>query len=136
MVSALLFSALALAGQVDLDVDFFGARVISTVDIAENTPETRDVFLECAYFSPLAIAGKARSYGMHTDASHRYERGVDHGLQHLAMERATQLLLDIVGGEAGPVTESCGNLPEEREVKLRFESVERQLGVQIDNPDD
>ena len=65
---------------------------------------TQDVFLECAFFAPLAIAGKARSYGMHTDASHRYERGVDYQLQERAMERATQLLLDIVGGSAGPVT--------------------------------
>ncbi len=95
------------------------------------TPETRDVFLECAFFAPLAISGKARNYGMHTDASHRYERGVDHGLQHVAMERATRLLLDIVGGEAGPVTESCGNLPEMQLVTLRFASVQRQLGVDV-----
>lgn len=95
------------------------------------TAETRDVFLECAYFAPLAIAGKARSYGMHTDASHRYERGVDWDLQHLAMERATRLLLDIVGGEAGPVTEATGNLPVPAQVQLRFASIPRQLGVEI-----
>ena len=62
-------------------------------------------------FLPLAIAGKARTYGLHTDASHRYERGVDYELQHLAMERATEILISIVGGEAGPITETLGNLP-------------------------
>ncbi len=93
---------------------------------------TRDVFLECAYFSPLAVAGRARSYGLHTDASHRYERGVDYQLQYRATERATQLLLDIVGGEAGPVQEALGNLPKPVSVALNYESVPRYLGVDID----
>ena len=93
--------------------------------------ETRDVFLECAFFAPLAIAGRARSYGMHTDASHRYERGVDYELQQRATERATQLLLDIVGGEAGPIQESVGNLPQARQVTLQYESVPRFLGIEL-----
>lgn len=97
------------------------------------TKETKDVFLECAFFAPLAIAGKARGYGMHTDASHRYERGVDHSLQQQAMERATELLLEIVGGEAGPITEAIGNLPAQTQVSLRFPSIARQLGVEISN---
>lgn len=96
------------------------------------TAATKDVFLECAFFSPLAIAGKARAYGMHTDASHRYERGVDFQLQRQAMERATQLLLEIVGGEAGPITEAIGNLPPTQQVELRFESVPNILGVDIE----
>ncbi|MBH8449064.1 phenylalanine--tRNA ligase subunit beta, partial [Pseudomonas aeruginosa] len=65
--------------------------------------ETQDVLLECAFFSPLSITGRARRHGLHTDASHRYERGVDPALQYKAMERATRLLLDICGGQAGPV---------------------------------
>ncbi len=65
--------------------------------------ETQNVLLECAFFSPLSITGRARRHGLHTDASHRYERGVDPALQYKAMERATRLLLDICGGEAGPV---------------------------------
>ncbi len=82
--------------------------------------ETRDIFLESAFFNPLAIAGRARSYGLHTDSSHRFERGVDYQLQVEAIERATQLLLDIVGGEAGPVVHvSNEDLPKEREVSLR-----------------
>ena len=96
------------------------------------TDETTDVFLECAFFSQLAIAGKARGYGMHTDASHRYERGVDYQLQHKAIERGTQLLLDIVGGEAGPITEATGELPEAGQVCLKFSSIKRFLGVEID----
>lgn len=95
------------------------------------TARTRDVFFECACFSPRAVGGKARLYGLHTDASHRYERGVDHGLQRLAMERATRLLLDITGGEAGPVTEAVGRLPPPVEVGLRPDAVSRLLGTEI-----
>jgi len=95
------------------------------------TADTSDVFLECAFFAPLAIAGKARSFGMHTDASHRYERGVDYRLQHRAMERATELLLAVAGGEAGPITEALGEMPEELRVELRLANVPRLLGVEI-----
>ena len=70
------------------------------------TDATTDLFLECAFFTPEAIAGCARKYAMHTDSSHRFERGVDPQLQARAIEYATQLLLDICGGEAGPVIES------------------------------
>ncbi len=94
--------------------------------------QTQDVFLECAFFAQLAVAGKARSYGMHTDASHRYERGVDYQLQRTAMQRATQLLLDICGGEAGPITETLGNLPEAIEVSLKYSSISSLLGIQME----
>lgn len=89
---------------------------------------TQDVFLECACFNPLSIAGKARKYGLHTDSSHRYERGVDPALQTLAIERATALLLDIVGGEPGPVIEVTGDEVPEKTVTLRADNVERLLG--------
>src|SRR5690606_23315198 len=93
------------------------------------TAETRDIFLECAFFSPLAVAGRARRFGLHTDASHRYERGVDHDIQALAMERATRLLLDIAGGAARPVTEALGTLPAPVEITLPLADVERVLCV-------
>ena len=96
---------------------------------------TENVFLECAYFSPLAIAGKARSLGMHTDASHRYERGVDYQVQHLAMARATELLLSIVGGDAGPITEATGNLPEPARIVLRTSAIKQLLGIEIPQQD-
>jgi len=94
---------------------------------------TRDVFLESAFFDQIAIAGKARSYGLHTDASHRYERGVDWKLAREAMERATGLLLEITGGEAGPITEivSEQHLPSVAPITLRAKSVEQMLGLVI-----
>ena len=97
------------------------------------TTETKHVFLEAAYFDKLAIAGKARSYGLHTDASHRYERGVDPQLQRTAMERATQLLLDIVGGEAGPVVEAVSeaDLPKRNQIQLRRERIGKVIGIEI-----
>ena len=95
------------------------------------TADTQDVFLECAFFAPLAIAGKARAFGMHTDASHRYERGVDFQLQHQAMERATELLIAVAGGEPGPVTEAIGELPETATVTLRYAAVARLLGISM-----
>ena len=95
------------------------------------TDSTKHVFLECAFFAPLSVAGKARKYGMHTDASHRYERGVDYELQHRAMARATALLLEIAGGDAGPVVEALGNLPRQLTVTLKFDSVEKLLGIHI-----
>ncbi|MFW3616443.1 phenylalanine--tRNA ligase subunit beta [Billgrantia antri] len=92
-------------------------------------PATQDIFLESAFFSPLAVAGQARSYGLHTDASHRFERGVDPQLTHVAVERATALLLAITGGEPGPLVEvaSEANLPAEREVTLRAARLEQAL---------
>jgi phenylalanyl-tRNA synthetase beta chain len=91
---------------------------------------TKDILLESAFFNPVAIAGIARSYGLHTDASHRYERGVDYQLQKTAMERATQLLLEIAGGEAGPIVEAVSesNLPEANAITLRRARLDRVLG--------
>jgi phenylalanyl-tRNA synthetase beta chain len=94
-------------------------------------PKTTDIFLESAFFAPLAIAGRARSYGMHTDAAHRYERGVDFNLAPLAMERATALLLDIVGGQPGPVVEVTGKLPQVAPITLRRARIEGLLGMQL-----
>jgi len=95
---------------------------------------TTNIFLEAAFFAPERLAGKARAYGLHTDSSHRFERGVDFELQGRAMERATQLLLDIVGGEAGPVTEvvSEADLPERPDVVLRAARIEKLLGFDLD----
>ncbi|WP_213997107.1 phenylalanine--tRNA ligase subunit beta [Arsukibacterium sp.] len=97
------------------------------------TGKTKHIFLESAFFSPLAIAGKARQYGLHTDASHRYERGVDPELQRTAIERATALLLQIVGGEAGPVVEAVAaeHLPKIAEISLTEAKLLRLLGHPI-----
>ena len=95
---------------------------------------TTNLFLESAFFTPELMAGRARSYGLHTDASHRYERGVDFQLQRQAMERATQLFLDAVGGEPGPITEVVAeaDLPINEPVLLRESSIEKLLGIEID----
>lgn len=95
---------------------------------------TRDIFLESAFFDQIAVAGKARSYGLHTDASHRYERGVDWQLAREAMERATGLLLEIIGGEAGPVIETVSDqhLPSVEPIILRAERIEQMLGMKMD----
>ncbi|RLQ22721.1 phenylalanine--tRNA ligase subunit beta [Seongchinamella sediminis] len=95
---------------------------------------TVDLFLEVAFFTPDLMAGKARSYGLHTDASHRFERGVDFKLQVTAMERATALLLDIVGGEAGPLQETVAEaqLPARPDVSLREARIQRLLGFEME----
>jgi phenylalanyl-tRNA synthetase beta chain len=99
------------------------------------TDTTRDVLLESAFFAPTAIAGKARSYGLHTDSSHRFERGVDPQLQSRAMERATRLLIEIAGGRPGPVTEAVATdqLPMPSSILLRRDRIRRVLGVAIED---
>ena len=96
--------------------------------------QTTDILLESAWFNPLALAGKARLYGKHTDSSHRFERGVDPQLQIAAMERATALMLEICGGSVGPlvVQESAENLPVAAEITLRDARLAQQLGLTID----
>jgi phenylalanyl-tRNA synthetase beta chain len=94
---------------------------------------TRDLFLESAFFPPAAIAGKARALGFSSDASHRYERGVDFELQRKAIERATQLILETCGGQPGPVTEavSAAHLPARTPVRLRTARAARVLGISL-----
>ncbi|WP_319784215.1 phenylalanine--tRNA ligase subunit beta [Oceanisphaera sp. IT1-181] len=113
--------AIAMAG-------IFGGKVTGVTDT------TKDVLLECAFFSPLAITGRARSYGLHTDSSHRFERGVDYQLQHKVMQRATALLLEICGGEAGPIVEALSeqDLPTANTVTLRHTKLNRTIGIDID----
>jgi phenylalanyl-tRNA synthetase beta chain len=95
------------------------------------TLETTELFLESAFFSPKAIAGRARRYGFGSDASHRFERGVDFGGARRAIERATQLILDICGGAAGPVVEACAEMPARNPVRLRTKRAASVLGMAI-----
>ena len=94
---------------------------------------TTDLFLESAFFAPAAIAGKARALGFSSDASYRYERGVDFELQRKAIERATQLIIDICGGRPGPVVEAVAtvHLPQRPPVRLRLPRVARVLGTEL-----
>ena len=93
--------------------------------------ETRELFLESAFFAPKAIAGRARRYNFTSDASHRFERGVDFGGTRAAIERATALILEICGGAAGPVTEARAELPARQPVRLRTARAEKVLGVPL-----
>ena len=115
-------SALAVAGV----MGGFDSRV---------TDATRDIFLEAAHFAPAAIMGRARKLGLHTDASHRFERGVDPELPRRALERATELLLAVAGGQAGPVlvAENLADLPRPQPVTLRRARLVRVLGVTVDD---
>ena len=94
---------------------------------------TRDVFLESAFFHPDAIAGKARRFGLATDSSFRFERGVDFAATRQALERATQLLLEVCGGNAGAISEVRGQLPVRVAIALRRSRVARVLGIALDN---
>ena len=96
-------------------------------------PGTTDVFLEAAHFSPQALAGRARRLGLHTDAAHRFERGVDAGLPRAAVERATRLVLDAAGGEPGPLVEAVApaDLPQRHPVRLRRQRIARVLGIEV-----
>lgn len=94
---------------------------------------TRRILLESAWFSPAVITGRARRLGLATESAHRFERGVDPGLQTLAVERATALLLEIAGGRPGPVCEAleADHLPETPEVPLRLDRLNRLLGTAL-----
>ena len=93
------------------------------------TLETQEMFLESAFFAPKAIVGRARRYGFGSDASHRFERGVDFGGTQRALERATQLIQEICGGQAGPLCEAVAELPARAPVRLRSARVTRVLGL-------
>ncbi len=97
--------------------------------------ETRDILFESAFFAPAHISGKARAHGLHTDASHRFERGVDPQLQVRALERATALLIAIAGGEPGPIVEAvtAAQVPARSQLALRRERIRRLLGLSLDD---
>ncbi|WIM05663.1 MAG: phenylalanine--tRNA ligase subunit beta [Candidatus Nitricoxidivorans perseverans] len=94
---------------------------------------TADLFLESAFFAPAAIAGRARALGFSSDASHRFERGVDFELQRRAIERATRLIIDICGGRPGPVVEAASpdHLPARKPVRLRPARAAKVLGIDL-----
>jgi len=98
------------------------------------TDATRDVFLESAFFAPDAIVGRARAYGFSSDASHRFERGVDYTLAPRAIERATQLILEVCGGAAGPARESLSeaHLPKRAPVAVRAARAAQIIGIPFD----
>lgn len=99
--------------------------------------DTTDIFLESAFFNPLAITGVARRYGLSSDSSQRYERGVDPSLQRIALERATYLLQSIVGGKAGPIelVSHSNQLPNNKTIQFNPNKVRRLSGLDITHHD-
>jgi len=106
------------------------AGVMGGADSAVDEATT-DIFLESAFFAPGVIVGKSRRLGFGSDSSHRFERGVDFVATQTSLDRATQLILDICGGQAGAITEVRGELPSRHPVKLRTSRVHRVLGVAL-----
>ncbi len=155
------FDAAKLSGGIDVRWARVGESLAllngETVELAENTlviadgngavamagvmggevtavsDSTQDVFLEAAFFAPSAVAGRARQYGLHTDSSHRFERGVDPQLCKVAIERASALLIELAGGQAGPVVEAIdqSHMPARAPVALRPERANALLGTEI-----
>lgn len=99
------------------------------------TDATTEIFLESAFFAPLHIAGRARSFGLHTDASQRYERGVDFELPVMAMHRASQLIAELAGGEFGPITvaENAAVLPTREAIELEQAQADQLLGYKVES---
>ncbi|MGE6606524.1 phenylalanine--tRNA ligase subunit beta [Halomonas sp. NPDC076908] len=133
-------SDIALRPETLVIADHKGPLAMAGIMGGENSgvnANTQTIFLESAYFTPLAIAGQARSYGLHTDASHRFERGVDPALTPAAVERATQLLIEICGGQAGPVVEALSgdDMPKERVIFLRSDRLEKALSKALEAAD-
>lgn len=119
---------------IDADRAIAIAGVMGGLDTSVGADTTR-VFLESAHFAPESIIGRARKLGLHTDASHRFERGVDPALPALALERASALILDILGGRAGPVVhaESPQHIAVATPVLLRRQRLARVLGIAVDD---
>jgi phenylalanyl-tRNA synthetase beta chain len=116
----------------DHEIPLALAGIMGGKESAVNS-STRDIFLESAFFAPRTIAGRARANGLNTDSSYRFERGVDPDLQVRAIERATALLLETLGGDAGPVVNVAHHerMPQRLDIVLRPAQVEQLLGVVV-----
>ncbi|MDX1497239.1 MAG: phenylalanine--tRNA ligase subunit beta, partial [Salinisphaeraceae bacterium] len=133
-LQALTGEALELSEQDLVIADGNGPVALAGVVGGEPTSvsaNTQDIFLESACFTPKALAGTARRHKLHTDSSHRFERGVDPAQQLRAIERATQLIVDICGGQPGPVVEAGSGTPDKAPVPLRLERAKRLLGFDL-----
>lgn len=99
------------------------------------TEASKNIFLESAFFDPIVIAGKARAYNLSTDSSYRFERGVDFSNTRHALERATSLIIEYCGGEAGEISEVLNALPKRNEIHLRLKKLNAILGIEVPSQD-
>ena len=121
-------------GQVGVIADDNGPECLAGIMGGEATSvstETRDIYLEAAFWWPASIAGRSRRYNFSTDASHRFERGVDYASIPADLEYLTSLIVQVCGGQAGPVDDQVVNLPERKPVRLRVARCHKVLGVDV-----
>lgn len=95
------------------------------------TLDTQNIYLEAAFWWPEAIQGRGRRYNFSTDAGHRFERGVDYATTVEHIERISALILDICGGQAGPIDDQIVNLPKREPVRMRVARAARVLGIPL-----
>lgn len=116
------------------DAQAHGIAGIMGGEDSSVTDDTSNIYLESAFFLPEKIMGKARQYGLHTESSHRFERGVSPDLQVRAMERATQLITEICGGKVGPITDVTANDDLQKRDEIHFEErrIKRHLGIEVE----
>ena len=100
-------------------------------DATAVSDATKNVYVEAAFWWPEAVAGRSRRFNFTTDAGHRFERGVDPALTVAHIERITQLIIDICGGEAGPIDDQILNLPKNAPVVLRVERATKVIGMPV-----
>ena len=100
-------------------------------DATAVSDDTRNVYVEAAFWWPDAVAGRSRRFGFTTDAGHRFERGVDPALTVEHIERITQLIVDVCGGEAGPMDDQIVNMPQRKPVTLRVDRAAKVIGMQV-----
>ncbi|MGH8631101.1 MAG: phenylalanine--tRNA ligase subunit beta, partial [Burkholderiales bacterium] len=113
------------------DSGVIGLAGIMGGESTKADPDTRNVFLEAAFFYPDAIAGRARRWNFSSDASHRFERGVDFENNVAGIERATQLIIEICGGEPGPTADTVATLPQRKPVRMRIDRARKVIGVPL-----
>lgn len=101
-------------------------------DATAVSDDTRNVYVEAAFWWPDAVSGRSRRYNFSTDAGHRFERGVDPQLTVEHIERITQLILDICGGEAGPIDDQKPHMPQHKPVTLRVARAAKVIGMPLD----
>lgn len=127
-------NTVTLAADIGVIADSTGALAMAGVmggDSTAVTLDTTDIYLEAAFWWPDAIAGRARRYNFSSDASHRFERGVDAQTTALHLERITALILEICGGQAGPVDDQIVRLPQRPPVTLRLARAEKIIGMPL-----
>jgi phenylalanyl-tRNA synthetase beta chain len=124
-------------GQVGVIADDRAVESLAGImggDATAVSDDTTNIYVEAAFWWPQAVAGRSRRYNFSTDAGHRFERGVDPALTVEHIERITQLVIDICGGEAGPMDDQTLALPELRPVALRVERAARIIGMPVTQP--